>query len=139
MTNKDKAPVGRPAPFGFLRFKISDKVKIFLALSLIGYFIVSLLIMVVITPHESGTGKRCRRYDYIHQPDWCKDTEFKLSVRPLNDDPVLRVFVAGGLAAGVFLLYWDWLQNLYASWQRKRGKGVGKSDDIISKKLNDKT
>lgn len=117
---------GQPVRFGFLRFKVSDKVKIALILLVIGYFILSLLIIVVISPRQIGMGKTCRHYDSLHQPEWCKDTEFKLWVRPLNDNPALRVFVAAGLAAGVLLLYWDWLQNLYENWQRKRGKAVEK-------------
>jgi hypothetical protein len=131
MANKEKNQIpvcpscGQPVRFGFLRFKVSDKVKIALILLVIGYFVLSLLIITVISPRQIGAGKSCRGYDYIHQPDWCKDTEFKLWVRPLNDNPALQVFVAGGLAAGVLLLYWDWLQNLYENWQRKRGKPIG--------------
>jgi hypothetical protein len=101
---KPRVPVcpscGQPVRFGFLRFRISDKAKAILALFLIGCFILSLLIMIVINPREPGSGKRCRRYDYIHQPDWRKDTEFKVPVRPLNDAPALQVFVGIGLAMG---------------------------------------
>jgi hypothetical protein len=132
-----QAPVcpscGRPVRFGFLRFRISDKVKILLALLVIGYFILSLLILVAVSP-ATGTGRGCRRYDYIHQPDWCKDTEFKLWVRPVNDEPALQVFVGVGLASGVLLLYWDWLQDRYENWQRKRGKTVQKHGTIYKYK-----
>ncbi|CAG1013339.1 hypothetical protein ANAEL_04673 [Anaerolineales bacterium] len=117
---------GQPVRFRLLNFKINDKVKILLILLAIGYFTLSLLIMVVISPRQTGLGKACRRYDYIHQPVWCKDTEFKLSVRPLNDIPALQVFVGVGLAVGILLLYWDWLQELYENWQRKPGKPVPK-------------
>jgi uncharacterized membrane protein (Fun14 family) len=127
---KDQVPVcpscGQSVPLGYLRFKVSDKVKIALILLVIGYFTLSLLVMAVISSRDSAMGRGCRRYDYIHKPDWCKDTEFKLWVRPLNDEPALQVFVGVGLAAGVLLLYWDWLQNLYEDWQRKRGKPAQK-------------
>lgn len=136
MTNTEQdhqAPVcpscGQPVRFGFLRFRISDKVKILLALLLIGYFILSLLILAVVSP-VTGAGRGCRRYDYIHQPDWCKDTEFKLWMRPLNDEPALQVFVAGGLVAGILFLYWDWLQDRYENWQRKREKPMQKHRKI---------
>lgn len=127
---KPRVPVcpscGQPVPFGFLRFRISDKVIIWLALLLIGYFILSLLILAAISP-VTGAGRGCRRYDYIHKPDHCKDTEFKLSVRPLNDDPAFRVFVGVGLAMGPLVFYWDWLQSLYENRRRKQGK-AGEKD-----------
>lgn len=137
MASKEKKQIpvcpscGEPVRFGFLRFRISDKVKIFLALFLVGYFILSLLILAAIS-HATGNGRGCRRYDYIHQPDYCKDTEFKLSVRPLNDDPALQVFVGVGLAAGVLLFYWDWLQDVYENWQRKWGKVIQKHGKIYT-------
>jgi hypothetical protein len=134
---KQRAPVcpscGQPVPFGFLRFGIGDKFKILLELLLIGYFTLSLLILVVVSP-VTGDGRRCRAYDYIHQPNWCKDTEFKLWVRPLNYEPALQVFVAGGLAAGILFLYWDWLQGHYENWQRKREKPAQKREKVYKYK-----
>jgi hypothetical protein len=131
-----RAPVcpscGQPVASGFLRFKISDKVKIWFGLLIIGYLILSILILAIVSPPQDR--RHCNRYDYQHQPDYCKDTDFTLWVRPLNDIPALRVFVAGGLAAGVLLLYWDWLQNLYEEWQRKRGKLAQKHGKIYKYK-----
>ena len=129
MTSREKKQIpvcpscGQPIRSGFFRFEVSDKVKVVLALLMIGYFALSLLIMVAISP-ATGRGRGCRRYDYTHQPDWCKETEFKLSVRLLNDVPALQVFVGGGLAMGLLVFYWDWLENMYENWQQKREKLV---------------
>jgi hypothetical protein len=123
---------GQPVTFGFLRFKISDKVKILLAVLVIGYAILSISILAMVLPPELR--KYCNHYDYQHQPDYCKDNEFTLSVQSLNKELALQIFVGGGLAIGVLIFYWDWLQNMYENWQRKRGKLVQKHEEMYKYK-----
>jgi hypothetical protein len=139
MTNGAKnhqAPVcpscGEPVRFGFLHFKISEKVKMLLVVLLIGYAILSVFISAVMLPPELR--RHCNYYDSQHRPDYCKDTEFTLWVRPLNKDPALQIFVGSGLAIGILVFYWDWLQNLYENWQRKQGKVVQKREKIYKYK-----
>jgi hypothetical protein len=128
-TKNHQTPVcpscGEPVHPGFLRFKVSDKVKTSFAALLIVYVILSISILAITLPPQLR--KYCDHYDYQHQPDYCKDDEFTLWVQPLNKEPVLLAFIGSGLAIGVLIFYWDWLQDFYENWQRKRGKVIQKN------------
>jgi hypothetical protein len=116
---------GEPVSYGFLHLKIGDKVKTVFVLLLIGYVILSIFLLVMSVPPDLRRG--CTTYDPRWQlpntappADRCQDNEFTLWLKSLNMEPAFQVFVGGGIATGVLIFYWDWLQNNNRNWQSKR-------------------
>ena len=116
---------GQPARVGLYHRRMNSQVKQALVLGLLGYVVLSILLLGISTPREMRRG--CGTFDsrlqipYITpDPNRCKDTEFTLWLKPLTRQPVLQAFVAGGLITGVLLFYWDGLQKNYENWQKKR-------------------
>ncbi len=116
---------GQPAKAGFILFTINDKAKMILTVLLLGYVMLSLILLGISASPEMRRG--CGAFDwrwYTHSttpdPNRCKDTEFTLWMKQINKAPTFRVFVGGGIATGVFLLYWEWFQGVHSNWQRKK-------------------
>ena len=129
-----RAPVcpscGQPVKVGL--FKINEKIKMLLAVLLIGYVLLSVILMGLSTPPELRRG--CGPIDWRWQipfgtpdPNRCKDTEFTLWMKQINKMPAFQIFVGGGLATGIFVLYWDWFQDGYQNWQKKRNHPLQES------------
>lgn len=116
---------GQPAKVGYILFTINDKAKMLLTVLLLGYVMLSLILLGMSAPPEMrrGCGFFDRRWDTsftIPDPNRCKDTEFTLWMKQINKAPTFRVFVGGGIATGVFILYWDWLRGGHRNWHRNR-------------------
>jgi hypothetical protein len=123
-----QAPVcpscGQPVKIGF---KINDKIKMLLVILSLSYVVLSTILTGMSSPPEMRRG--CGAYDWRWQvpyitpdPNRCKDTEFTSWMKQINKTPAFQIFVGGGLATGVFILYWDWFQEVYQNWQKKRKK-----------------
>jgi hypothetical protein len=122
---------GEPVTFGLVHLKLSDKAKTVLVLSLVGYMILSIFLLVLSASPEMRRG--CSTFDQRWQvpyialnPDRCNDNEFTLWLKHLNQEPAFQVFVGGGIAIGILIFYWDWLRNVYENWQRKREQTIQK-------------
>jgi hypothetical protein len=99
---------GQPVSPGF--FKISEKVKMVLVLALVGYVIASALLLGLSLPPEMRRHQRTAEWD-----TW---------MQPLSREPAFQIVVGVGVALGVLIFYWDWFQNMYENWQKKREKPV---------------
>lgn len=116
---------GQPVKPSFLYFKINEKVKLLFFVLLIGYVILSIFVLATSMPPEMRRG--CNRYPPHQLPDRCKDDKLYSLLQPLYKEPVFQVFIGSGAAAGLLIFYWDWLQNIYENWQRKRKNLIQKS------------
>jgi hypothetical protein len=91
-------------------FKINEQVKTALAMVLIGYVIVSALLLGLSLPPEMRRHNRTAEWD-----TW---------LQPLSREPVFQIVVGVGVALGALILYWDWFQDQYEKWQAKRQETV---------------
>jgi hypothetical protein len=121
-----KSPVcpscGQPEKRGF---RLSNTVKMVLALLLVGYAVLSVMIFLAGTPPEMRKG--CGSFDYRIQlpfftpnPERCRESESDLWLKSLLNEPGFQIFIGGGLAAGLLIFYYDWFEDLYQKWKIKR-------------------
>jgi len=113
---------GTPLRHGF---RLSNTVKMILALLLVGYAVLSVMIFLAGTPPEMRKG--CGSYDYRIQlpfftpnPERCQETESYLWLKSLLNETGFQIFIGGGLAAGLLIFYYDWFEDLYQKWKAKR-------------------
>jgi hypothetical protein len=86
-------------------FKISEKVKTALALLLVGYIVVSALLLRASLPPEMRRHQRPADWDV-----W---------LQPLSREPIFQIVVGIGVALGALIFYWDFFYEIYANWQAK--------------------
>jgi hypothetical protein len=87
-------------------FKISEKAKTALAIFVVGYFMVSGLLLRASLPPEMRRRQRTVEWDA-----W---------LQPLAREPVFQIIVGVGLGLGILIFYWDFFHEIYANWQAKR-------------------
>jgi predicted RNA-binding Zn-ribbon protein involved in translation (DUF1610 family) len=114
-------------------FRLSNSVKMVLALLLVGYAVLSVMIFLAGTPPEMRKG--CGSFDYRIQlpfftpnPERCRETDSDLWLKSLLSEPSFQILIGGGLAAGFLIFYVDWFQELYRKWRTKRSETF--SEDI---------
>jgi hypothetical protein len=97
---------GEPVRFDFVYSKTSDKVKAILVLSLVGYFVLSLLLLGLSLPLEMRRHQTAASYDA-----W---------LQPLSKEPLFQLVIGIGLVSGFLIFYLDWFHTLYENRQKKR-------------------
>lgn len=104
---------------------MNDTVKLVLVVLLLGYIILSIILLALSAPPEFGKG--CGNFDWrLHvpfitpNPDRCRETDFDKLMKPVYQNPAFQIFVGGGVVLGISIFYWDWLQQIFENWQKKR-------------------
>lgn len=107
------------------KFQVNEKVKMTLALLLVGYVLICVMIFLAGTPVEMRKG--CGSFDYrIHlpfftpNPERCRETETSLWFESMLNLPGIQLFIGGGLLAGLLIFYYDWFEEMYRKWKAKR-------------------
>ncbi|MBC7877734.1 MAG: hypothetical protein H7Y59_11250 [Anaerolineales bacterium] len=95
-----------------------DKVKLIFFILLLGYVVLSMILLVMSVPAE------LRRHQTNPLPPWDS------WLQPFSNEPIFKIFVGGSVLIGVLILYWDWLQNIYKNWQMKRGNPLEKREKV---------
>jgi hypothetical protein len=99
---------GQPVSSGF---KVNEKVKMTLAVVLIGYVITSALLFGLSLPPEMRRHGR-------------QAVEWDAWMQPLSREPVFQIVVGIGVALGALIFYWDFFYDIYENWQAKRKETV---------------
>jgi hypothetical protein len=86
--------------------KISEQVKMALALLLLGYIVVSALLLRASLPIEMRRRPRVFEWDA-----W---------LQPLSREPAFQIVVGIGFALGLLVFYWDFFQEIYEKWQARQ-------------------
>ena len=104
---------------------INDKVKTLLVVILLGYVLLSAALLAMSSPPELR--RDCGPFEwrwhlpyYTPDPERCKDTEFTLRMEKISRTPAFQIFVGGGMVTGALILYWDWFQERFQNWRKKR-------------------
>lgn len=142
-SKNQRAPVcpscGQPVRPGFLHFRINDTVKLVLVVLLLGYVILSVMLLALSAPAEFRKG--CGSFDPRWQipfiapnPDRCRETDFDKLMEPVYHNPAFQIFVGSGVVLGVLIFYWDGVQQMYENWQKKREAPLQKQKNAYKHK-----
>jgi hypothetical protein len=104
---------GQRVSSSFFPVKVNEKVKVVLVILLLIYMSSSVFLCFLSIP----PGFMLKHGQPVPGFPW---------MQPIAREPMFQGFVAGGIALGILVFYWEWGQTLFENWREKRGDIKGK-------------